>query len=223
MRPGRRLKLVISAGPTREPIDPVRFISNYSTGYMGSRLAVEALARGHGVVVVRGPTEEPMPAGARVVAVETSDEMARALRREAARADAVLMAAAVCDFQPLRVASRKLARRAHRSLRLQATPDLIAELPRRTGQVRAGFALETGAVIARAQRKLRAKRLDLVLAQRANGEGPFGRRSVRAWLVDRQGHVAALGARSKQAIARLLLDKVEALWYGQHRSMGRQN
>jgi len=245
-RKRRPLTLLISAGPTREPIDPVRFISNYSTGYMGARLAAEALARGHRVVIVRGPTEEPMPAGARIVAVETSGEMARALHREGAHADVVLMAAAVCDFRPARVASRKLPRQATRSLRLEATPDLIAQLPRRVGQLRAGFALETGGVIPRARRKLRAKRLDLVLAQQlptpkrlvrgqANGGGlrpgargwragaPFGRRAVRAWLLGPGNEVEALGVRSKSALARALLDKAEALWYGQRRLLGRQN
>ena len=214
----RSLRILIGSGPTREPIDPVRFISNYSTGYMGARLASEALARGHRVTVVSGPSLEPLPTAARIVSVETAQEMEQALRRFAAQADAVIMAAAVSDFRPSRLAAAKLKRteRRPRMLRLLATPDILARLPGRTHQTVAGFALETSAVLPRAARKLREKRLDLLVAQEANGSGtPFGRRRVRAWLLERTGRTVSLGRRSKAGIARALLDKVEALWYGQ--------
>ena len=212
----RPLHIVISAGPTREPIDPVRFLSNYSTGYMGSRLATEALARGHQVTVVSGPSKELLPSRARVMLVETAKEMEHALRRQMKHADAVIMAAAVSDFRPVRAASRKLPRRVRHRLTLEATPDIVARLPRHARQVVVGFALETGDVLPRARRKLRAKRLDLLIAQRANGKGsPFGRQAVDAWLLERSGMVTKLGRLSKSKVARALLDKVEGLWYGQ--------
>ena len=212
------LRLLISAGPTREPIDPARFLSNYSTGYMGAQLARQALTRGHRVTMVCGPVSEPMPARARVIPVEDAHAMARALRAEAPRADAILMAAAVSDFRPARLASMKLRRRARRVLVLEGTPDIIATLPRRTGQVIVGFALETDHTVARAWQKLKAKRLDVLLAQQANGTGsPFGRRRVHAWLLSRDGSTTALGTASKARVARVLLDKVEALWYGQRK------
>jgi len=215
----RGLRVVITAGPTREPIDPVRFLSNYSTGYMGVCLARDALRRGHHVTVIRGPGIEPLPQATRVVAVERAQEMDAALRRAAAQADAVIMAAAVSDFRPARQAAKKLPRRGRLSLALEATPDIIGRLPRRPRQVVAGFALETGAtahVLRRAGNKLRSKRLDLVLAQQASpAQSPFGRRKVRAWLVSRGESVRALGMRSKPGVARALLDKIEALWYGQ--------
>jgi phosphopantothenoylcysteine decarboxylase/phosphopantothenate--cysteine ligase len=142
--------------------------------------------------------------------------MERALRRQAGSADVVIMAAAVSDFRPVRSAPTKLRRRAHLTLRLEATPDIIARLPRREHQLVVGFALETAHVVSRAARKLRAKQLDLVLAQQVNGEGsPFGRRQVRAWLLARSGGVKALGRLSKPSVARVLLDKIETLWYGQ--------
>jgi len=236
----RRLRLLISAGPTRESIDPVRFLSNESTGYMGSRLAAEALARGHRVTVVSGPITEPLPGGARVVAVRTAREMEAAMRRHALRADAVIMAAAVSDFRPVRARASKLRRRARLSLRLASTPDILARLPRRRHQLRVGFALEGGRVVPAAARKLRAKGLDLVVAQsirpgsglrpersrrtqRVNGAGsPFGRRPVRAWLLSRRPgaqapEVRSLGTVAKARVARVLLDKVEELWYGQRR------
>lgn len=209
------MRVLISAGPTREWLDPVRYLSNESTGYLGARLAAEALARGHHVTVVHGPVSEPLPRGARMVPVADSRQMERAMRREAKAADAVLMAAAVADFRPVRRARTKLARRGQLRVQLEATPDIVGRLPRRPGQVIAGFALETGQVLARAGRKLRQKRLDVIVAQDAAAGSPFGRRSVRAWLLTRDGSVTRLGRAAKSAIARALLDKVEGLWYGQ--------
>jgi phosphopantothenoylcysteine decarboxylase/phosphopantothenate--cysteine ligase len=222
-RGGRRLRVLVSAGPTREPIDAVRFLSNYSTGYMGARLAAAALARGHAVTVVSGPVAEPLPAGARVVPVERAADMARALRRLLPRADALIMAAAVADFRSAHAAAGKRPRVRGLTLRLAATPDILAGLPRRPGQVIAGFALEPSPVLPRARRKLAAKRLDLLVAQRVppvtrrgpGGGAPFGRSRVQAWLLERGGKAAPLGARSKAQIAGVLLDKVEALCYGQ--------
>lgn len=216
---GRALRVLIGMGPTREPIDPVRFISNYSTGYMGARLAAEALARGHQVTVVNGPSRERLSRGIRAIPVEQAREMERTLRQEARKADAIIMAAAVSDFRPVRCAASKLPRRNRLRLSLEATPDILARLPRRQGQVIAGFALETAAVLSRARRKLRRKRLDLLVAQwAAQDRPPFGRRRVRAWLLARDGTTKALGDVSKPAVARVLLDKVEALWYGQRGS-----
>ena len=225
----RALRLLISAGPTREPIDPVRFISNYSTGYMGAQLAAEALARGHRVKVISGPISEPLPDRAAVVPVETAEEMGQALRQAAGWADAIVMAAAVSDFRPRVRAVGKLRRRHGLALRLEATPDIIGRLPRRPRQVIAGFALETDQVVAHAMRKLREKRLHLLLAQQvpksrqaarqrpgAARGAPFGRCSVQAWLLAGDGTIMPLGRRSKRDIAGLLLDKIEALWYGQH-------
>lgn len=183
---------------------------------MGARLAAEALARGHRVSVIHGPITEPLPSAARTLAVERSDEMMRALRRLARTADVIIMAAAVADFRPSHATTRKLPRRTTLTLQLEATPDLLAQIPRRAGQLVVGFALETHRVLAGALRKLRAKRLDVLLAQKVNGsDSPFGRRSVRAWLLTRDGSVTPLGRVSKRQVARLLLDKIEALWYGQ--------
>lgn len=219
MNPTRRaLRILISSGPTREPIDPVRFISNYSTGYMGAQLAQAALARGHRVTIVAGLGTEPVPAGARTIAVERSDEMERALRDQARTADVVIMAAAVADFRPARRATTKLLRHGPQAIRLVPTPDIIARLPRRKGQVVAGFAVESGRVVPRAAAKLQRKRLDVLVAQQINGTGaPFGRRPVHAWLLERGGIAVPLGVCSKTRIARVLLDKIEALWYGQPR------
>ena len=215
-RTGRPLRILISAGPTREPIDRVRYLSNYSTGYMGALLAAEALARGHRAIVVHGPLTEPLPRGAQSIPVEQAHEMERALRQHASSADVIVMAAAVSDFRPARLAAGKWTRRGRRVLILRATPDIIGRLPRRRKQLVVGFAVESAHVVRRAQRKLRQKRLDLLLAQQANGSGaPFGRHRVQAWLLARRGPVKPLGKIAKSQVARTLLDKIEALWYGQ--------
>ena len=184
---------------------------------MGACLAGEALRRGHRVTVVSGPGVGPFPPPARVVPVERAREMEAALRRETRRADAVIMAAAVADFQPVAVRAAKVARRGRLTLALRATPDIIGRLPRRASQVRVGFALETGrTVLARAAKKLRDKRLDVVLVQHASAQrSPFGHRPVRAWLLGRDGIVEPLGLASKPRVARALLDKIERLWYRQ--------
>ena len=221
----QRLRLLITAGPTREPIDAVRFISNYSTGYLGSRLAAEAIRRGHRVTVLSGPVSEALPSNVKRVDIETAAELEHAARRHAPSADAIIMAAAVADFRPTRRILRKLRRRHALALQLRPTPDIIGRLPRRPGQLRVGFAVESGRVLARATDKLRAKRLDLLVAQQLAGGGstgsPFGRVDVQGWLLERppradgRPHVTPLGRIGKPQLARALLDKIEALCYGQ--------
>ena len=226
------LRILITAGPTREPIDAVRFLSNYSSGYLGAQLAKAALARGHRVRVIRGPCAETFPRQARVIPVEQAVEMERILQREARSSDVVIMAAAVSDFRATRPLTAKPPRRFARMLRLTPTPDLLARLPSRRRQLRVGFALESDKVVAQAKRKLRSKRLHLLLAQqvlrrvhaarsraipaRSNGAlpSPFGRQKVRAWLLSQEAPVRDLGWISKPQVACLLLDKIESLWYG---------
>ena len=212
----RRLRILISSGPTREPIDAVRFISNYSTGVMGQCVAREAWRRGHRVTFVSGPTQVQPPAQISAVRVESARQMSLALRRAMPRADVLIMAAAVCDFRPVTVALTKLARRGRLSLRLEATPDLVARLPRRRGQLVVGFALEAARVRERTAKKLRDKRLDLIVGQELDGTGaPFGRRKVDAVLLWPSGRLRTLGPVSKPRLARVLLDEIEQLWYGQ--------
>jgi len=211
----RALRVLISAGPTREPIDPVRFLSNYSTGTMGACLAAEALRRGHRVTMVNGPTTAPMPARAMVIDVERARDMQAALRREMARADALIMAAAVCDFEPATRRASKLARHGRMTLVLRATPDVVGGLPRRPGQVIVGFALETSQDLARVRAKLKSKQLDLIVGQMVSAKRqPFGARPLTACLLERTGAVQRLVDVSKPQLARAILDKVEGLWYG---------
>ena len=160
------MKILVSAGPTREPIDAVRFLSNRSTGRMGCAVAQAAAEAGHDVALVLGPTEVAPPPGVRVLRVETALQMRDALRAELPAADALVMAAAVADFRPARPAARKL----HKgeiggTLRLVRNPDILAGLrPLKGNRIFCGFAAETDDVLASAAGKLARKGLDLVVA-----------------------------------------------------------
>ncbi|MDX2169964.1 MAG: bifunctional phosphopantothenoylcysteine decarboxylase/phosphopantothenate--cysteine ligase CoaBC, partial [Deltaproteobacteria bacterium] len=158
--------VLVTAGPNREPIDPVRFISNRSTGRMGYALAAAAWRRGAEVVLVSGPVALPVPHGVRCERVNTAAEMRDAVRREIGAASMLFMAAAVADYRPAKVAAKKLKKTdGPMRLELERTVDILAEL-RATPDERltVGFAAETDDVLRNAERKLAAKGLDLIVA-----------------------------------------------------------
>ncbi|MFA4943568.1 MAG: bifunctional phosphopantothenoylcysteine decarboxylase/phosphopantothenate--cysteine ligase CoaBC [Lentisphaeria bacterium] len=166
-RAARPVKVVVTAGPTREALDPVRYLTNRSSGKMGYALAAAAAAAGHEVVLVSGPVHLPPPAGCRLVSVETAAEMAAAVKAEFADAALLVMAAAVADYRPATVAGQKLKKgAAPRTLRLEPTEDILASIAalKRPGQKVAGFAAETERLAEFAQAKLARKRLDWIVA-----------------------------------------------------------
>jgi len=208
---GRRV--LITSGSTREPIDPVRYIGNRSSGKMGRALALEALCRGAEVTVVTGPAEVAPPYGARVHAVETAAEMARAVAEFAPAADIVIGAAAVGDYRP-RAAASKLKRTGEPvSIPLDENPDIIAGVgaSKRPGQVVVGFAAETDDLRLHAEDKLRRKNLDIILANEVGKPGAgFGADHLQALLITRDG-TEGLGRVTKAEIAETLLDRAAAL------------
>lgn len=205
------VRVLVGAGRTEEPLDPVRVLTNRSSGRMGFALAAAARDRGAEVTVVAGPVSVEPPHGVKVVPVTTAAQMLEAMRAEAARADAVLMAAAVADYRPAKASSRKLKRgAAPLTIELAPNPDILATLgaARRPGQVLVGFALETHDGVANARAKLRAKGVDLVvLNSPADG---IGGDTNRATLVDAKT-AKALPRTSKRELAEAVLDRVEAL------------
>jgi phosphopantothenoylcysteine decarboxylase/phosphopantothenate--cysteine ligase len=207
-------RLLVSLGGTREPLDPVRYLGNRSSGRMGAAIVAEALRRGAEVTAVAAATTVDPPAGAQVVRVETAQQLYDAVLAEADAQDVLIMAAAVADFRPKRVAEGKLKKdQGVPEVVLEPTPDTLAELGRRRrpGQVLVGFAAETGDHLAGARRKLEAKRLDLVVLNHVEGaRSAFGADDADAYLVDAD-HVEELPRSSKAAIAARLLDRVEAL------------
>ncbi|MBM4034356.1 MAG: phosphopantothenoylcysteine decarboxylase [Planctomycetes bacterium] len=203
------MRLLVTAGPTREYLDDVRFLSNASSGRMGCAIARAAVARGHEVVLICGPLEvAPPPCSVRDV-VSTADMLARCVE-EFPAADALIMAAAPADFRPARRVRGKLKKSsAPRALRLARTPDILAELARRRGtQVMAGFALEARDLAKNARQKLREKGLDLIVAN--TPEAIAAERST-AHVFFPDGSQEPLEDMPKEAIAERLVEIVERL------------
>lgn len=218
--PGSRLSgktVLITSGPTREPIDPVRFVGNRSSGRMGQALAAAAWRRGAAVKLVTGPVSLPRPTGVEVVRVETAVEMQREVERALPGADVCIFAAAVADFRPVDRATEKIKRARtgpELSVSLTANPDIaaLAGAARRDGTVSVGFALETSDLVANAQRKLEAKGFDLIVANAPNGvDSGFDVDTNRATLITREAEPEPLPLLSKADLAEILLDRVEAL------------
>ncbi|MBD3379025.1 MAG: hypothetical protein GF408_00995 [Candidatus Omnitrophica bacterium] len=169
-------KIVITAGPTREPLDPVRYISNFSTGAMGYALAAEAEAEGFDVCLITGPVALSAPLGVRKIDVTTAEEMLKAVEQEIEGSCCVIMAAAVCDFRPVKASVQKIRKTGGRlRVELEENPDIIASIGRREGLLKIGFALETRKAVRSALEKLQRKQLDLIVVNEISGANdPFG-------------------------------------------------
>lgn len=210
-------RILITSGPTIEPIDPVRFLSNRSSGMTGYQLAVSALARNLGPVsFVTGPSAW-LPVGVELVRVETALEMRQAVIERLPQADAVIMAAAVSDYRSLKYYPEKLKKSGERlTLELMRNPDILLEAGqcKRPGQILVGFAAETDDIFANAQRKLQAKNLDLLVLNEISEANPaFGREENQVFLVRADG-VRRLERMSKALVASRIWDEVVALAAG---------
>jgi len=208
------VRIVVTAGPTHEPIDPVRFIGNRSTGKMGVAVAAEASARGADVRLILGPDTVPGPPGVRTVRVETAEEMRRAVVTAAGDADVVVMAAAVADFRPKVVSDGKLKKESGApELHLEPTTDILRELGEHKGdRILVGFAAETADLEAAGRGKLRAKHLDLVVVNEVGREGTgFGSETNVAMILSVDGDDEPLRTWSKSELAGAICDRVRAL------------
>lgn len=204
-------KVVVSAGPTREHLDPVRVITNPSSGRMGFALAEAARDRGARVVLVLGPTPLAPPGGVDIVRVETTADMQQAVQTALTGADALFMAAAPADYRPVKSADHKRPRAKGRlSLALAPTADILASLKRPPNCLMVGFALETGNGLDRARVKLRQKRLDYVVLNDAQEPGAgFDVTTNKVTLLSRSGADLTLPLLDKRDVAQRILDAVE--------------
>lgn len=211
----RGKRVLITAGPTREPIDPVRFISNHSSGKMGVALAAAAWRRGADVHLVAGPLSVSPPPGVRVESVESTEDMATAVGRLLPNADVLVMAAAPADFRPSAPASSKIKKtNAPQPISLTPTPDILlsTKAARREGAVVVGFALETNDAVASGRTKLASKDLDMIVVNDATEEGAgFGVDTNRVTLLTRGGDDERLPLMPKTEVADVILDRVEKL------------
>jgi phosphopantothenoylcysteine decarboxylase/phosphopantothenate--cysteine ligase len=206
--------VLVTAGPTRERLDPVRYLSNRSSGRMGYAIATQAVRRGAAVTLVTGPTHLPLPSGVRVIPVETALEMREAVLHAAEIATVVIKAAAVADYRPGRVAAEKMSSKQEGlTLDLTPTPDILRELGARKGsRFLVGFAAETHELREHARQKLEAKGVDLIVANDVSrADIGFDATDNEVVLFDRWGGAVALPRRPKVEVADLILDRVQAL------------
>jgi len=207
-------RVVVTAGPTREPIDPVRYISNRSSGRMGYALAAAAARRGAQVTLVSGPTALTPPAAAGFVPVQTAEEMREAVLHHAQRASIVIKAAAVADYRMAHPAEQKIKGKRDLTLELTPNPDILAEVAARAGggTFIVGFAAETHDVVANARAKLQAKGIDLLVANDVSRRDiGFDAEDNEVLLIDRWGGGRALPRMPKAAVADAILDEILAL------------
>lgn len=207
-------KVLITAGPTREPIDPVRYISNFSTGKMGIALAEECLSRGASVTLVKGPTQAySISPAISVVEVVSAADMYIACTQYFAASDVIIFAAAVADYTPKHPATSKIKKQEGEfTLELVKTKDIAYELGRgkREGQVCVGFALETDNELANAQSKLEKKNLDMIVLNSLKDAGAgFQHDTNKVTIVDKKGNVVTFDLKAKSDVASDILDYIE--------------
>jgi phosphopantothenoylcysteine decarboxylase/phosphopantothenate--cysteine ligase len=207
------MKIVITAGATREPIDPVRFISNHSTGKMGIAIARAAWRRGADVTLITGHVDVPLPPEINTLKAETVEAMSRSVAKALPTADVLIMAAAPADFRPAKEAKEKIKKgRGSPKIELEQTEDILKSTisKRKKKSLIVGFALETTDGIKNAREKLKAKDLDLVVLNDATEPGAgFGVDTNRVTVIGRNGKQEDLALMSKTDLAEILLDRVE--------------
>ena len=208
------MRFVVTAGPTREAIDPVRFLSNRSSGKMGYAIAEAALANKHQVTLISGPATISPPREAKVVRITTADELHSAVHRSLRRCDVFVMCAAVSDYKPAAPSARKLKKQKFAfALKLVPTRDILASLPKRRRFAVIGFAAETHDLKIHAQKKLRAKNCDAIVANDVSGsETGMESDENEVTIFFRNGESKKISRTSKKNIARELVKIIAKMW-----------
>lgn len=203
-------RVLVTAGPTREWLDPVRFLTNPSTGVMGYEIARAARQKGLAVTLVTGKTALRPPKGVRVILFESAEDLSRILTSEFPRHDALFMTAAVGDYTPVTVRKNKIKRKSTLAVTFRQTPDLVAGLQKlKKHQIVAGFCLETENLEANARAKLKSKKLDYIVANYfGRGAQPFGTGKTTVMVFDRSGRKTVFRDMSKKVLAGKLVDKI---------------
>ena len=202
-------RILVTAGPTREKIDPVRYISNYSTGLIGYEIARAAKSRGLSVTLVSGPTFLAAPKGVKFVSVESADDMRTAVLKFLTWSDCVIMTAAVADWRPKYSARRKMKKPGTRNIELIENPDILTEIGRlKKKRVTVGFALETENLEKNALKKLKDKNSDIIVANRLTSKrNVFGEKALDIVIIDRFGNRTRIFNKRKSRLAEIILDK----------------
>jgi phosphopantothenoylcysteine decarboxylase/phosphopantothenate--cysteine ligase len=208
-------RILVTAGPTREPFDPVRFITNYSSGKMGYALAIVARRRGAAVTLISGPTALPVPSGVDFIPVSSAVEMREAVMKHLQAADMVIKSAAVADFRPSMRADDKIKKKSGPlTLTLERNPDILAEIgKRKEGRILIGFAMESEDLVENAKAKLMKKNLDLIVANDVKQSGAgFQTDTNIVSILDRAGGIEELPLMDKMEVAGRILDRAKRLF-----------
>ena len=205
-------KILVTAGPTIEPLDPIRFISNHSTGMMGYAIAAEGRKRGFKVSLISGPVDLEPPRGVRTVNVMTASDMKDRVVEQAGRHDCVVMTAAVCDFRPARKKRQKIKKSGGLTLKLAQNEDILSKISRQKDLLKIGFALETADPVKNGKKKLKDKGLDMIVINAKTGKkDPFGPGKKHYVTVDKSGKVKKYNNYTKKRMAEIIIDEVESL------------
>ena len=205
------MRILLTAGPTREPIDAVRFIGNRSSGRMGAAIAQAAIQGGHSLTLIVGPVHVPFPSAARRVEVETAAQMHEAVLREFPKHDLLIMAAAVADYRPIAAHAGKMPRQGTLTIECEATEDIIARAGKikRADQRTIGFSLEARGNLERAKEKLVRKNLDLIVY---NPTETMDSDAIEPTLLWRDGRMESLASLAKGKFAEVLIQRGEELF-----------
>jgi phosphopantothenoylcysteine decarboxylase / phosphopantothenate---cysteine ligase len=208
------VRFVVTAGPTREALDPVRFISNRSSGKMGYAIAEAAIRQRHEVTLISGPSALRPPGGAEIISITTADELYRAVHRSLRGCDAFVMCAAVSDYKPATTSTRKLKKKKNGfALRLVPTRDILASLPKRRPYLVIGFAAETHDLTIHAEEKLRGKHCDAIVANDVSGsETGMESDENEVTIFFRDGENRKISRAPKKIIARELVKIIAKMW-----------
>ena len=204
--------IVVTAGGTQEPLDPVRCLTNHSSGKMGYAIAEAARNRGAEVTLISAPTMLAAPPGVKIIGIRTAEDMFKAVQDSVKKADALIMAAAVADFRPVKAASNKMKRQemSELTVELEKTPDILAQV--KGDFVRVGFAAESRDVIANARDKVKRKGLDFIVANDITEKDcGFGTETNRVTIIDSKGRIDELPLMPKDEVADRVLDKLRGI------------
>jgi phosphopantothenoylcysteine decarboxylase / phosphopantothenate---cysteine ligase len=219
--PGSRqpLNLLVTAGPTREAIDPVRFITNQSTGAMGYAIAGIAARLGHNTTLISGPVHLKPPAGVKMAYVCSAQEMFRQVKTRLGENDCLIMAAAVSDFRPVRCMKSKIKKtQGMQAIFVKKTDDILLWAGKhKRGRIVTGFCMETTGLKKSAYYKMKTKHADFIVANKiTSGMAPFGAGPTSVYILGPDNYIMQLKNVDKPRIAEILLDKISELWYKKH-------
>jgi phosphopantothenoylcysteine decarboxylase / phosphopantothenate---cysteine ligase len=209
------LNFLITAGPTREYLDPVRYMSNASSGRMGYALAAAAKRRGHKVVLISGPVELKSPCGIRAIKVVSAREMFKSFKKNYSKADIVIGASAVSDYRPQEYKKEKLKRASKPvNVRFVPNPDIMKYAGSNKGKkLLIGFALETHDLLKSARAKLDKKKFDMIIA---NYPEVIGKNKAAVWILDKNSNIVSIPETEKYTIAKRIIDEALEIWKAGH-------